>query len=466
MKGKGKGKWLFLIVFSDWLVSTVVWCLFFFFRKTWLEGKEFQIDQNFISGIIVVPLVLLLIYYLQGTYLQLRRMYRLKILQLTFIASLSGSLLIFFSLLLDDEVTNYQMYYRSFALLFTLHFCLLFTIRFTWVTLLIYHLRKPGQGFRTVIIGGSDKAIDIYNELSQQKNLVNHLVGYININGVDRGLENYLPYLGHSDQLELLLANNQVEEVVIAIESSDHNRIQKIISRIQDGKLKINILPDMFELLAGSLKMTNIYGTLLLEIINDGMPVWQRALKRFMDIVISLIAFIALIPFYFVCAIAVKLSSPGSILFLQTRIGMNGKPFKIIKFRTMFVDSELKGPQLSSSNDPRITKIGRFMRKTRLDEFPQFLNVILGQMSLVGPRPERQFYIDQIIKIEPQYIHLTKVRPGITSWGQVKYGYAENVEQMLDRMKFDLLYLKNRSIALDLKIMFYTLAIVIKAKGK
>ena len=132
----------------------------------------------------------------------------------------------------------------------------------------------------------------------------------------------------------------------------------------------------------------------------------------------------------------------------------------------MFVDSELKGPQLSSSNDPRITKIGRFMRKTRLDEFPQFLNVILGQMSLVGPRPERQFYIDQIIKIEPQYIHLTKVRPGITSWGQVKYGYAENVEQMLDRMKFDLLYLKNRSIALDLKIMFYTLAIVIKAKGK
>lgn len=463
---KGKGKWLFLIVFSDWLVSTLVWCLFFFFRKTWIEGKEFHTDQNFIFGIIAVPLVLLLIYYLQGTYLQLRRMYRVKILQLTFIASFIGSLVIFFSLLLDDEVTNYQMYYRSFALLFSLHFSLLFMIRLTWVTLLIYHLRKPGQGFRTVIIGGSDKAIDIYNELSQQKNLVNHLIGYININGVDRSLENYLPYLGHSDQLELLLAINQVEEVVIAIESSDHNRIQKIISRIQDGKLKINILPDMFELLAGSLKMTNIYGTLLLEIINDGMPVWQRALKRFMDIVISSLAFISLIPFYIICAIAVKISSPGSILFLQTRIGMNGKPFQIIKFRTMFVDSELKGPQLSSSNDPRITKIGRFMRKTRLDEFPQFLNVILGHMSLVGPRPERQFYIDQIIKIEPQYIHLTKVRPGITSWGQVKYGYAENVEQMLDRMKFDLLYLKNRSIALDLKIMFYTLAIVIKAKGK
>ena len=132
----------------------------------------------------------------------------------------------------------------------------------------------------------------------------------------------------------------------------------------------------------------------------------------------------------------------------------------------MYVNSEAAGPQLSSSDDPRITKIGRFMRKTRLDEFPQFINVLLGDMSLVGPRPERQFYIDQIVKIEPQYLHLNRVRPGITSWGQVKYGYAENVEQMLQRMKFDLIYLKNRSLALDIKIMFYTIIIVVKAKGK
>ena len=132
----------------------------------------------------------------------------------------------------------------------------------------------------------------------------------------------------------------------------------------------------------------------------------------------------------------------------------------------MYVDSENLGPQLSSENDPRITKIGRFMRKTRLDEFPQFINVLFGQMSLVGPRPERQFYIDQIVKLEAQYLHLNRVRPGITSWGQVKYGYAENVEQMLQRMKFDLIYLKNRSLALDIKIMFYTVIIVLKAKGK
>jgi len=196
------------------------------------------------------------------------------------------------------------------------------------------------------------------------------------------------------------------------------------------------------------------------------MPYWQRAVKRVMDIGFSFIALILLIPFYIFSAIAVKMSSPGPILFLQERVGLNGALFKIIKFRTMFVNSEAAGPQLSSSNDPRITNIGRFMRKTRFDEFPQFINVLLGDMSLVGPRPERQFYIDQIVKIEPQYLHLNRVRPGITSWGQVKYGYAENVEQMLQRMKFDLIYLKNRSLALDIKIMFYTITIIVKAKGK
>jgi lipopolysaccharide/colanic/teichoic acid biosynthesis glycosyltransferase len=196
------------------------------------------------------------------------------------------------------------------------------------------------------------------------------------------------------------------------------------------------------------------------------MPIWQQSIKRFIDISLSLIALILLIPVYISLAIAVKTSSKGPIFFRQERIGLNGRKFKIIKFRTMYIDAEAKGPQLSSTFDPRITKSGRFMRKARLDEFPQFFNVLIGDMSLVGPRPERQFYIDQIVAREPQFLQLTSVRPGITSWGQVKYGYAENVDQMLQRMKFDLLYLKNMSLALDLKIMLYTVLIILKAKGK
>jgi lipopolysaccharide/colanic/teichoic acid biosynthesis glycosyltransferase len=185
-----------------------------------------------------------------------------------------------------------------------------------------------------------------------------------------------------------------------------------------------------------------------------------------LDILISLLAIIVLIPVYVFSAIWVKVTSEGPIFFLQERIGLNGKRFKIIKFRTMFVNAEEAGPQLSSSDDPRITPAGRFMRKVRLDEFPQFFNVIKGDMSLVGPRPERQYFIDKIVEKEPQFLHLTTVRPGITSWGQVKFGYAENVDQMIQRMKFDLLYLKNISLALDAKIMLYTILIIFRADGK
>ena len=458
--------WVILFIISDWLIASLVWGLFFYFRKTWIEEKAFEVDQNFVIGSILVPLLWLLIYYLQGSYHEVRRMYRLKILNLTFFGSLIGTVLIFFILILDDTVSNYQMYYYSFGLLFSLQFLLSVLIRLILATVLINYLRKAGSGFRTVIIGGSEKAVSILNDLRNQKWCINTMIGYININGSDRLLDNKLDYLGHCDNLEILIRDHKVEEVIIAIESSDHNRIQKIITRIQDGRVKIKILPDMYELLSGSLKMTDIYGALLLQIVDDSMPIWQQALKRAMDLIISLVALILLIPIYITCALAVKFSSSGPIFYLQDRVGLDGRVFKIIKFRTMYLNSEEAGPQLSSTNDSRITKAGRFMRKTRLDEFPQFINVILGHMSLVGPRPERQFYIDQIMALAPQYVHLTKVRPGITSWGQVKYGYAENVEQMLDRMKFDLLYLKNRSIALDIKIMFYTIAIVLKAKGK
>ena len=295
---------------------------------------------------------------------------------------------------------------------------------------------------------------------------VNSFIGYVNLNGKDYLLSEHINYLGHEMDLERILSEHKVEEVIIAIESSDHNRLKDLLLRIDDGHIRIKLLPDAYVILSGSVKMTNIYGALLLELKSDIMPFWQQAIKRVMDFLISFIAVILLTPFFIFSAIAVKFSSPGPILYLQERVGLKGAIFKIIKFRTMYVDSENLGPQLSSENDPRITKIGRFMRKTRLDEFPQFINVLFGQMSLVGPRPERQFYIDQIVKLEAQYLHLNRVRPGITSWGQVKFGYAENVEQMLQRMKFDLIYLKNRSLALDIKIMFYTVIIVLKAKGK
>jgi exopolysaccharide biosynthesis polyprenyl glycosylphosphotransferase len=331
---------------------------------------------------------------------------------------------------------------------------------------LVRLIQKGAGGFRTLLIGGSDRAIEIFNEIEALPKKSNYFIGFVNINGVDRVLEKQLVYLGHVVDLERIIQDNHVEEVIIALESVEHDKLKSIISRIEGADISIKILPDMYDILSGSVKMTNIFGALLIEVNAETMPVWQQAMKRFLDVFISVLAILILIPVYIGLAIGVKLSSPGSVFFLQDRVGKNGKTFKIIKFRTMYAGAEKNGPQLSSTNDQRITPIGRYMRKLRLDEFPQFLNVLIGDMSLVGPRPERQFYIDQILPLEPQFLHLTRVRPGITSWGQVKYGYAENVDQMLQRMKYDLLYMKNRTLALDFKIMLYTILIVIKAKGK
>ncbi len=185
-----------------------------------------------------------------------------------------------------------------------------------------------------------------------------------------------------------------------------------------------------------------------------------------MDVLFSVLAIVFLSPLYIFTALGVYFTSKGPIFYSQVRIGLNGKPFKMLKFRTMYEDAEKGGPQLSSTYDPRITHFGRFMRKVRLDEIPQFFTVIKGDMSLVGYRPERQYFIDQIVEKAPHYNLLLKIKPGITSWGQVKYGYAENVDEMIERLRYDILYLENMSIAVDLKIMFYTLFIVVMGRGK
>jgi exopolysaccharide biosynthesis polyprenyl glycosylphosphotransferase len=459
-------RWTQLSVFFDWSSAFLSWFLFYYLRKIVVEQVEFSIDKSFIIGLLIIPFCWILLYYLQGSYHEIKRMYRLKSIGLTISASLIGNTFIFFALILDDEVKNYTSYYLSAGILFSAHFLSTLLPRIVISTLIINQLSKEGKGFRTLLVGGGEKAIELYAELMLLPKKVNHFVGFVNLNGVDKKLEKDLPYLGHAEQIEWVIKNEAIEEVIIALESTEHDKLKNLIGKIENGSTRIKILPDMYDIVSGSLRINNIFGALLIEINPEIMSFWQQAVKRFMDIILSIIAFILCIPLYILSAILVKLSSPGPIFYLQERIGLNGKPFKIIKFRTMYENSERTGPQLSSENDNRITPIGRFMRKTRLDEFPQFINVLKGDMALVGPRPERQFYIDQIAQIDPQFLHLTKVRPGITSWGQVKFGYAENVEQMLLRMKYDLIYLKNRSLALDIKILFYTVLIVLKAKGK
>jgi lipopolysaccharide/colanic/teichoic acid biosynthesis glycosyltransferase len=195
------------------------------------------------------------------------------------------------------------------------------------------------------------------------------------------------------------------------------------------------------------------------------MPFWQQNIKRVIDILFSLIALTVTLPLTLILVAAIRSGSSGPVIYRQERIGRRGKPFKIFKLRSMINNAEEDGPLLSSSDDPRITPAGRFMRRHRLDEIPNFINVLRGEMSLVGPRPERKYFIDLITKDTPEYLQLLKVRPGITSWGQVLYGYASTVEEMKERMSYDLLYLKNLSLYVDFKIIIYTVITVVRGRG-
>ena len=464
---------IWLYIASDYGSSLLAWYCLYMFRKVVIEGLPFSTslpfqDSQFFVGLIVVPQIWLWLHYISGTYVDLYRKSRLQELVKTALILLIGTLIIFFLLLLDDRVRRYSDYYLTFFVLYISQFTFTFLGRILILNRSKTALKKKKIGFNTLLIGSNQNANDIYEEFSAKNNPFGYnFLGYINLNGAtENKLTTELKELGRIPDLAKVVHQYEIEETIIAIESNEHHQLNDIIIQLADKNVYIRIIPDMYDILSGTTKMNSITGEAFIEIPPSLLSEWQIITKRWFDVIASTMALIVTSPLLLYVAIRIKLSSKGPVFYTQERLGQYGAPFRILKFRSMYTDAEQYGPRLTTDDDPRITPIGKWIRKYRIDELPQFINVIFGEMSIVGPRAERKFFADQIVKQAPYYKHIFKVKPGITSLGMVKYGYASTVEQMVKRLKYDIIYIENMSIVMDFKIIVYTVMTVLYGRGK
>lgn len=470
---KVKNKAIRSLVLFDYFSALAAWLLFWGYRHYLLGNLTFWTSWNifsakdYVMSLIIIPGSWLILYMLSGTYFDLYSKSRLDEINRTLISCIIGSILVSVFIFANDAV-DYAYFIKTTGRYLFIHTAATLFARLLLLNHIKNNLVEGKVGFNTLIIGGNQQAIDIYKKVSgSPKVLGNIFKGFIystKENG--NGMSKYLNQLGHLSDLEKIIDDHEIEEVIVAVDSSEHHLLENIITRLSYRPVVVKIQPDLFDIISGSVKTSNVYDAVLIHVYPDLMPDWQRVCKRVIDIIAAITALIILSPLLLFAAIKVRLSSSGPIIYRQQRIGRYGEPFSIYKFRSMYTNAEEKGPALSSTEDPRITPWGRFMRKWRIDELPQFVNILKGEMSLVGPRPERSFFINKIIETHPHYKYLHRVKPGLTSWGMVQFGYAENVGEMVERMKYDLLYIENCSLMLDIKIMMYTLNVLFQGRGK
>lgn len=458
-------------VVVDMLCVLIAWFLFFVFRRLEIESSStqnfdlFSPIYNFEKLVLGIPLYWFFVFWLSGYYNLPFRKSRLEELSQTVASIFLGSLGLFFVLLLNDPVGQYTDYYLAFGVLFLIYFVVVYIGRYTLTRITTYNIHHRVWGFNTLIIGTGNKAMELYKELQSQEQSSGHIIeGFVSVDSSPCSVPSDM-VLGGLTDLEKLLSDHKVEEVIVAMDSDDKKCFYDLVSSLVEHDVEVRVTPRLYDLFAGGVRLSSIYGAPLVNFFDVRFSEHDKNVKRFFDVTSSLLFLVLLSPLLLVVSLLVRFTSEGPVIYQQERVGLKGKLFKIYKFRTMAHDSEGSVPQLASRDDRRVTRVGKFLRKYRIDEVPQFINVLKGDMSLVGPRPERPYFVEKIEEKVPYYRVIHKVRPGITSWGMVKYGYADSVDKMIERLKYDIIYLENLSLLIDVKILIYTIKTVFTGRG-
>jgi exopolysaccharide biosynthesis polyprenyl glycosylphosphotransferase len=451
-----------LLPAADFILSYGVWAVFFYIRKTAFEHSVPVVRPLTYVLPAIIAAAWVLLYGLYGLY-DARNAAPARVLAQLVKACVVGVLVLFFATFLDDPVTSGALRWMAID-----YFALqLVTISVGRVVLGLYQqARKNADGKHVLLIGSGTRAQALLAELRRHNPaLAAGIVGFVNTDAQPQAVDGLKP-LGGLDDLQPLLLQYTIDVALLVPDALLPHPYFDLIQVLQRNEVRIQLPPELYDAALGGYHIHNMVGAPLIELHRRHIAPWEATLKRTGDVVVSAVLLVLLSPLFGLLALAIRLTSAGPAFFVQERVGQYGRPFRIFKFRSMVQGAETGEPQLAHANDPRITPVGRLMRRFYLDELPQLLNVLLGHMSLVGPRPERQYFIDRILQRAPDYLHILQVRPGMTGWAQVKHGYTPTVDHMIQRLRYDQLYIANQSWWLDLRILLLTLALVARGQGR